>query len=103
FYGDWYIQICQNLWNAIDRDKLTRRDGVGLKEHLRSKGIRELGNLNPKNTTPNSFEEHIKEVEANFWGRRFAVYSQWKVDWWNAYLKRGYYRMLTGFVSRGTY
>ena len=100
FYGDWYIQVCQNLWNSIETEKLKTAQGVGLKDHLASKGIKSLGNLNPKVDSPGSFEEHIKEVEHDFWYNRFPVYTEWKNQLWAEYLKNGFYQMLTGFIVR---
>lgn len=100
FYGDYYVNICQNLWNAIDQDNLKRSDGVDLKEHLKQNGITELGGLG-RNPIPGTFEDHIKKVYDDFWNVRFPVYSQWKVDWFNEYLKRGWCRSLTGFTYQG--
>ena len=107
FYGDWYIQISKNLWNAIELDHLTRKDGTSLREHLNSKGLRELGlpeeGSKERNPKPGSFGEHILNVYNDFWGRRFAVYSKWKEEWWQEYLRNGYYQTLTGFVCRGVF
>ena len=100
FYGDYYVNICQNLWNAIDQDDLKRTDGLGLKEHLAQQGITELGGLG-RNPIPGTFEAHIKGIYEDFWNRRFPVYSQWKIDWWEEYLRNGYCESLTGFVYRG--
>lgn len=100
FYGDYYINIAQNLWNGIETDRLTRVDGVGLKEHLASKGITELGKLE-RQPVPGTFEAHIKSIYDDFWNVRFPVYSQWKVDWFNAYLENGYCRSHTGFTYQG--
>lgn len=102
FYGDWYINICQNLWNAIAKDRLSRVDGVGLYDHLAEQGITELGGLE-KIPVPGTFEAHIKSVYDDFWNVRFPVYSKWKEDWWQAYLKNGYCQSLTGFIFKGIY
>jgi len=37
FYGDWWLSCAKNLWNAIDRLKLTTADGVPLKTWLKQK------------------------------------------------------------------
>jgi DNA polymerase-1 len=102
FYGDWYKQICQNLWGAVDRDHLTLKNGMSLREHLNLVGLDELGDLG-RDPRPGTFENHIKEVYEDFWGVRFPVYAQWKVDWWNAYLDKGYCQSLTGFTYKGVY
>jgi DNA polymerase-1 len=43
------------------------------------------------------FENHVREVEEHFWGKRFSGYAAWKNHWFEAYLKRGYFDTLTGF------
>lgn len=100
FYGSWYISIAESMWNAIDQDDLKRTDGVSLKDHLASKGIHRLGDLG-KTPVPGTFEAHIKSVYDDFWGVRFPVYAQWKVDWFQEYLKNGYCHSLTGFTYQG--
>ncbi len=108
FYGDWYFSMCQNLWTAIDRDKLTLTDGTLLRDHLNEKGMTELGDLKTsegKIVSPRkgTFESHLQKVEDNFWNKRFPVYTQWKQDWWEQYLKNGYFAMKTGFIAKGVY
>jgi DNA polymerase-1 len=103
FYGDWWMSIAKGMWNAIETDGLTRVDGVGLIEHLASKGITRLGDQNSKDRDPprGTFEAHIKEVYHDFWNVRFPVYSQWKEDWFDEYIKNGYCHSLTGFTYQG--
>ena len=107
FYGDWFVQIAANLWNTIGHDNLKTKDGVPLYEHLRSKGITELGEMGGegknRRPTPGSFMEHISEIYDDFWGVRFPVYSRWKEDWWSRYLEKGFCQGLTGFLYRGIY
>jgi hypothetical protein len=98
FYGDWFFSCAQSLWYAINKMKLKTAQGVPLKKHLRSCGIRGLGILDPSiEPRPGTFIYHIKSVEKKFWEERFRVYSQWKWDWWNTYIKNGYFDMYTGF------
>jgi DNA polymerase-1 len=100
FYGDWYFSCAPSLWNSIDLMHLTTRDGRSLKEHLKIKGIIQLGNTNNYKAPPShdSFVYHIKEVEYDFWNKRFKIYKKWKDDWYNAYRKTGQFTMLTGFT-----
>lgn len=93
FYGSYYKQIAPDLWNAIDELKL-EVDGVPLKKHLKEKLI-------VKSSVYDAFEEHIQAVENSFWNLRFPVYTQWKKDWWETYLKKGYFLTKTGFICRG--
>lgn len=108
FYGDWYFSICQMLWKAVVLDKLELSDGMPLRDHLDRVGLSDLGDVRMEGNRvipprPGTFEAHIKEVENRFWNERFAVYTQWKKEWWEAYLKTGWYRMKTGFVSKGVF
>jgi len=43
----------------------------------------------------------LKEVEDDFWNNRFRVYGQWKKDWWEAFIRKGYFDTLTGFRIGG--
>jgi DNA polymerase-1 len=102
FYGSFYAQCAPNLWQAIDRDSLQLTTGLELHEHLERNGITKLGRCefgtDPK---PGTFEYHIQQVEKDFWGRRFKVYAQWKRDWYDKYLARGYFDLKTGFRIAG--
>ncbi len=102
FFGDYYIHCAQHLWEAMSKMYLKTADGVGLKKHLKSKGIKKLGRCNPKfPPASGTFEKHLKEVENDFWNKRFPVYEQWKKDWWSSYEKKGYFDTLTGFRIEG--
>jgi DNA polymerase-1 len=102
FYGDVYFSVCQGLWAAAVRNKLTTADGVSVIEHLKSKGIHSVGLCDPDvSPVPGTFEHHIQRVEKGFWKRRFRVYDQWKRDWFNEYQSRGWFSMLTGFTCGG--
>ncbi len=102
FYGDYYIHCAQNMWKAIISRNIQTNDGLNLIKHLKSQGIRKLGRCDPKlPPVSGTFEKHLKEVEDDFWNRRFQVYSQWKKDWWESYEDKGYFDMLTGFRIEG--
>lgn len=102
FYGDWYIDCARSLWGAIDEMKLTTRNGVHLRDHFLYQGIKELGDLNPREKPrQGTFEKHLQEVERSFWDDRFPVYAQWKKDWVKKYQKKGYLLTKTGFICQG--
>jgi len=102
FYGDWYKSCAGSLWVAIDRMNLKTTEGVGIKEVLRDHGITKCGGCNPElDPKKGTFEYHVKEVEKNFWYHRFRVYSQWKKDWYENYLDKGYCDTLSGFRIQG--
>lgn len=103
FYGSFYVDCARAMWEAIDRMKLTAGDGgVSLKEHLKAKGIRRLGDLDPSvRPAKGTFENHIKEVEDYFWNKQFPVYTRWKKQWWDEYKRNGWCQIKTGFVVYG--
>lgn len=102
FYGDFYISCARALWEWIRKGKLKGPDGKSLYKHLRREGIKELGLLDPEQDPQSgTFEKHVREVEKDFWNRRFKVYGQWKRDFYDEYLKKGYFDILTGFRIEG--
>lgn len=104
FYGDYYIACAKNMWEWIEKGKLTTPDGTPLKEHLRDQGIKGLGKCDPEEKArPGTFEKHVQEVEDDFWNNRFEAYGQWRRDWYAAYLKKGYFDLLTGFRVYGSF
>jgi DNA polymerase I len=78
FYGDYFVHIAPKLWKAIQEYKFP-------KPFQRYE----------------DFEKHVEKVEKDFWLQKFPVYTQWKNDWWEKYLKRGWFRMKTGFICSG--
>ena len=104
FYGDYWRGVAPSMWDAIGRYHLKAPDGSGIYDWLATQGITRLGNLNPKEKPESdSFAKHIKDVEENFWGKRFPVYAKWKEDWLAQYKRRGWIKMHTGFVVQGVY
>lgn len=91
-YGSTYRNCSKNLWSQIHRQELSTAAGVGLYEHLRSKGIHDQ----------KAFELHIKGVEDRF-NKRFPHWSSEKDVWWDLYLKRGWFPLSTGFVCHGVF
>ena len=102
FYGDYYIDCAQSMWSEMNKASLKLKNGTLLREHLLSKGIRELGDLDPReDPRPGTFEGHIKQVEKRFWGDRFPVYAKWRKDWYTKYQEQGWFLTLTGFICQG--
>jgi DNA polymerase-1 len=102
FYGDYYVNNAKSMWESMAKQSLLGPDGKPLVEHLKRNGIKERGACDggekPKSGT---FEAHMKEVEYDFWNRRFSVYGKWKKDWWNSYLTKGYFDIYSGFRVQG--
>lgn len=116
FYGDYYVHCAKNLWNSMDQLKLTVTSAEAheskrgmeffkertIREHLVIKGVKSLGACTGDGPPrPGTFENHVKNVEDDFWNRRFQVYTQWKKSWYEKYQRNGYFDMLTGFRVEG--
>ena len=100
FYGDYFVNCAEYMacdWGGLPKKGGWRPgqgvalDGGTLGGHLRSKGIKNL----------EDFIQHVKEIEQDFWGKRFRQYARWKERWWHEYQKTGYIDMLTGFRCKG--
>jgi DNA polymerase I-like protein with 3'-5' exonuclease and polymerase domains len=99
FYGDYYknnaIGIC-NDWVKLPQSKWKSGQGIELpngylSDHLILKGIKSF----------DQFIEHLKEIEADFWGVRFKQYAEWKEKHYAEYLRKGYFYTKTGFTCSG--
>lgn len=103
FYGDFYISCARSLWkHAVNDPECKTTSGITLKDHLAGLGVRELGELDTKIDPPKgTFERVLRDVEKDFWGRRFKVYASWKRKWYEDYQKKGWFSTLTGFACRG--
>jgi DNA polymerase-1 len=104
FYGDWYKTCARHLWENINTLNLSLADGTPMAAHLAAQGMHTLGVCaRDQDAKPGTFEYHIQTVEHDFWHKRFAVYHAWKEEWWQQYLRRGWFDMLTGFRVEGLY
>lgn len=105
FYGDYWLQCAGNLWKAINRTSGYANKTVSeelVRDHLKRKGIRGLGDQNPESgAADGSFEEHVQKVEDRFWNEWLPVYTQWKKDLYRQYLDRGWVQSLSGFIFQG--
>lgn len=88
FYGDWYEPCAKNLWENITTLNLkVKSSNMPMKEHLANNGIKSL----------KKFTSHLRDVEDDFWRKRFRVYDDWKVEQWKVYQRKGYIDLITGF------
>ena len=102
FYGDYYVHNAELMWDSIQKYDLKTASGVPLRDWLGEHGIVARGNCDPKKKPERgTFERHMQEVENDFWNNRFAVYGQWRKDWYAAYLRNGYFDTYTGFRFTG--
>jgi hypothetical protein len=84
FYGDYFKPCAESLicgWGEVDKGKF--RPGQGVKID----GLH-LSDLLIKNGFKNyqSFEDHIRAIEKDFWGKRFKGYAKWKDEWYADYI-----------------
>lgn len=102
FYGSYWADVGRSLWDMTKLHSLVTEDGIPLREHLADQGITKLGKVDERGKPEKgSFLAHIQAVEDKFWNVRFPVYTQWKKDWYKAYLKKGHFDTLTGFRCQG--
>ncbi len=98
-YGSFYKKCAINLWNSIS----TFEESDYIESNLESWGIHELGECDYKSDPkPDTFEQHIKEVEETFW-RRYPSHDEWRRKWAEDYQSTGWFKVLTGFVCKGVY
>lgn len=102
FYGNYYKNVAKDLWDAVDREKLTLADGTPLRAHLRACGFSKLGACDAKQkAVRGTYEYFVKEVEEHFWQKRFPIYAKWKRDAYAEYQRTGGFSYLTGFYVEG--
>lgn len=102
-YGSYYISCATHIWEAIEKGHKLPNSETTVKEHLARHGITELGLCDPRtDPCPGTFEYHVKECQEEF-KSRFPEWAIASEKWWNDYLKRGWFRMMTGFVCKGVY
>lgn len=101
FYGSYYLECAKNLWESMLHHDFKIGD-LPVQQHLRQEGIKRRGACRPEmRPMRGTFEDHVRKVEREFWDQRFSVYRDWKVKWFQAYVKKGYYDTLTGFRVGG--
>ena len=86
------------MWDSLAGEETV--SGQSVLQWLADRGIKELG-ITDSEPRLGSFADHVKSVEHDFWQSRFRVYGQWKKDWYDAYCRRGYITLKTGFVCSG--
>lgn len=89
FYGAQSDSCATRMWEMSRTAKLA--DGQPLEAWMRTVGL----------SDEMEFFDHVKAVADHFWNERFPVYTQWKKDFYSAYLRSGWFRMYTGFVCSG--
>lgn len=101
FYGDWFGSCGKMLWENVVQAGLELPNGMSVRDHLESKGIYELGEMENYEPTEGSFLEHCKYVEDKMWNERFPTYTQWKKDIVEFYQRYGFIETFLGFRFQG--
>lgn len=102
FFGSCYFQCAPHIWDAVRKGAMMPRGKMTIEEHLRRQGITSLGDCDPEaKPQEGTFVHRVKKVEDSFWNERFSVYNDWKKRWYAAYLRKGFFRSLSGFVYSG--
>lgn len=91
FYGDYYASCAVGIWDYCITNKVTTKSGVPIIEHLKRKGINNL----------DDFTDHVEKVERHFWKTRFRQYDRWRKEWFENYIKKGYFDSYSGFRYKG--
>ncbi len=78
FYGSYYKTVTGALWEKCSNDT---------KEHLKQVGL----------GTYSKFENHVRNIEKDFWTKRFGVYAKWRDDTYEEYMKKGVIESYVGF------
>lgn len=99
FYGDYYGNNAKILIEYA-RTCPDLSDGSKILDQLSDKKLVKLNN-DGKIVNYNNFTDHVRDVEAHFWGKRFQVYQEWKEEFYAKYQKNGYIDLLTGFRCSG--
>jgi DNA polymerase-1 len=96
FYGSYYANCALNMAGQVslpqegkwkETDGLVLPEGHHLGEHMIANNIRSY----------EDFVEHVKQVEDDFWNKRFKVYTEWKEKTWRKYQREGKLETYTGF------
>lgn len=91
-YGSYWKNTGRDLWEAIWRNEMATKQGLPLYDHLKKKGI----------SSQDQFVQHVKKVEYDF-RDEFSHWDEQKDIWWDQYLKRGWFPLLSGFACKGKY
>ncbi len=99
FYGDYYGNNALSFvtWCKLPEKKFNTSDGVKLTNteticgHLINKGIKSF----------KDFENHLQDIEEDFWNNRFKDYGNWRKRILRFYKSHGYIDLYTGFRCSG--
>ncbi len=105
FYGSVWFQCAPAIWERMVREKwiLPGSDMLVIK-WLKKHGVKGLGRCEPgEDPEPNTFGEHMQQIERRIWDEMFPGYRDWKKSYYYEYLETGRFEYKTGFVVEGYY
>lgn len=99
-YGDVYYSVAVNMWKMVKHPEV--------RSLLASRGITKLGvHYEGKKAiideSSGTFVRHMKSVDSHYWNVLHPVYDQWRKDFWNEYLRKGYFFNYLGFRFHGVF
>jgi DNA polymerase-1 len=99
FYGDYYGNNAVILMEYAKTCPALSNGGTILEWMAEQKLVK----LNRDGGVVNydRFIQHVKDVEHDFWYKRFKVYQAWKEEFYARYQRDGYLDLLTGFRCSG--
>jgi len=102
-YGSWWKEVARKVWLKLPTLELT--DGTSCLDHLRSKGITELGNCNTKlreEPKQGTFEHVVRQVERDF-DAKFSTFRKHADEFYQDYRRNAGFPLVTGFWCDGLY
>lgn len=93
-YGSYFRSCAKGLWEVYNKEHIETTDKRFILDHLEDVGIIK----NEKDYE--GFENHVKDVEYEFW-KRFKKLKKWQEGMWSNYEKEGEIHLPTGFVCKG--
>ncbi len=101
FYGDYWVQCAKNIWSEVERLHPQLDNGTLLMDHMKKVGLGKRGACSrDSDTVAGTFEYHLKKIEESFWNVRYPQYTAWKKSTWEEFKRKGYCKLLTGFVCQ---
>lgn len=99
FYGDYYKNCADYLitkWVKLKKGKWRKGQGIKI-------GNEHISDILIRNGIKNyeQFENHLQEIEYDFWKNRFPVYDKWRETWWKKYQVKGSAKAKSGFTFKG--
>ena len=107
FYGDFYGNCAQGLWDRCAEMNLHLPDGTPMMAHLK-RFFKQLKSATTdrrlrKPLDKHAFETHIYNLERELWDETFPTYRDWKPKFLEQYQNNGYLDLKTGFRIEGSF